>query len=143
MQKFKYKFDSILKVKENLKKQAMKEVAKVGKEIEEKKTQKEELILELAMCKQNSKKAVMKISELQFIESHIFFLSKKIEFVEGELSRLKLVLKMKQSELLEKTKESKIFHKLKESKLVSHMHEEKKEESKILDELAIQKMSRN
>ena len=143
MQKFKYKFDSILKVKDNFKKQAMKEVAKVGKEIEEKKTQKEELILELAMCKQNSKKAVMKISELQFIESHIFFLSKKIEFVEGELSRLKLVLKMKQSELLEKTKESKIFHKLKESKLVSHMHEEKKEESKILDELAIQKMSRN
>ncbi len=143
MQKFKYKFDSILKVKDNFKKQAMKEVAKVGKEIEEKIAHKEELISELTECKQNSKKTVMKISELQFIESHIFFLSKKIEFVEGELSRLKLVLKMKQSELLEKTKESKIFHKLKESKLVTHLREEKKEESKILDELAIQKMSRN
>jgi flagellar export protein FliJ len=50
---------------------------------------------------------------------------------------------MRQKELLEKTKESKIFHKLKESKLVTHLREEKKEESKILDELAIQKMSRN
>ena len=50
---------------------------------------------------------------------------------------------MKQSELIEKTKESKIFHKLKESKLVIHLREEKKEESKILDELAIQKTSRN
>ena len=143
MQKFKYKFDSILKVKENFKKQAMKEVAKVGKEIEEKTAHKEELILELTECKQSSKKTVMKISELQFIESHIFFLSKKIEFVEGELLRLKLVLKMRQKELLEKTKESKIFHKLKESKLVTHLREEKEEESKILDELAIQKMSRN
>ena len=143
MQKFKYKFDSILKVKENFKKQAMKEVAKVGKEIEEKIARRDKLILELAKCKKKSKKTVMKISELQFIESHIFFLSKKIQFAEGEISRLKLVLKMRQSELLEKTKESKIFHKLKESKLVTHMQEEKREESQILDELATQKMSRN
>ena len=121
----------------------MKEVAKVGKEIEEKKIHKEELILELTECKRSSKKTVTKVSELQFVESHIYFLSKKIEFTESELSRLKLVLKMRQKELLEKTKESKMFHKLKESKLITHLHEEKKEELKILDELATQKMSRN
>ena len=50
---------------------------------------------------------------------------------------------MKQSILVEKTKESKIFQKLKESKFIEHKTEESKEELKMLDELAIQKMSRN
>ena len=143
MQKFKYKFDSILKVKENFKKQAMKEVAEIGKEIEEKLIKKEELISELKDCKLSSKKEIMKVSELQFVESHIYFINKKIEFVESELSRLKLLLKMKQNELVEKTKESKIFHKLKESKLLKYKREVSKEELQMLDELAVQKSSRN
>ena len=58
-------------------------------------------------------------------------LKKKIEFVDSEIAKLKLLMKMKQTELVDKTKESKIFHKLKESKLVTHLREEKKEETKI------------
>jgi len=143
MKKFNYKFESILNVKESFKKQAMKEVAEVGKEIENALVKKEQLISELQKCKVNSKKSSMKVSELQFIESHIYFINKKIQFIDSELLRLKLVLKMKQNELMEKTKESKIFHKLKESKLLKHKREENKEELQMLDELAIQKSSRN
>jgi len=143
MKKFNYKFESILKVKESFKKQAMKEVAEVGKQIEEKIVKKEQLISDLTECKQSSTKKTMKISELQFIESHVYFLTKKIQFIDSELARLKLVLKMKQDKLIEKTKESKIFHKLKESKLLKYKREENKEELQMLDELAIQKSSRN
>ncbi|MDA3860394.1 MAG: flagellar FliJ family protein [Melioribacteraceae bacterium] len=143
MKKFNYKFESILNVKENFKKQAMKEVAEIGRQIEEKLEKKEQLILELKECKQSSQKILMKVSELQFIESHIYFINKKIQFVESELLKLKLVLKMKQKILVEKTKESKIFHKLKESKFMKHKSEENKEELEMLDELAIQKSSRN
>jgi len=143
MKKFNYKFESILNVKESFKKQAMKEVAEVGKQIEEKITTKDRLISELKECKQSSTKTSMKISELQFIESHVYFLTKKIQFIDSELARLKLVLKMKQDKLIEKTKESKIFHKLKESKLLKYKREENKEELQMLDELAIQKSSRN
>lgn len=143
MKKFNYKFDAILKVKDNIKKQAMKEVAEVGKEIELRLTKKESLVAELMDCKLNSKKTTMKISELQFIESHIYSLNKKIQTLDNEVIRLKYLLKMKQSVLVEKTKESKIFHKLKETKLILHKNEENKEELKMLDELAIQKMSRD
>lgn len=143
MKKFNYKFDSILKVKESFKKQAMKEVALIGKAIEEKTEKKESLIKELNECKLNSNKTLMKISELQFIESHIYFLTKKIQFVDSELYRLRLQLKMKQAELLEKTKESKVFQLMKEAKYISHKYEENQEEMKMLDELAIQKASRN
>jgi flagellar export protein FliJ len=143
MKKFNYQFDSVLKVKESFKKEAMKEVAVVGKEIEETTAKKEELILELKDCKQNSRKTSMKIAEIQFIESHMYLIEKKIQFIEDELSRLKLLQKMKQNELIEKTKESKIFHKLKESKMLLHKQDENKEEMKMIDELAIQKMSRN
>ena len=76
MKKFNYKFDSILKVKENFKKQAMKEVALIGKEIEAKTEKKQVLINELNQCKLSSNKTSMKVSELQFIESHIYFLTK-------------------------------------------------------------------
>jgi flagellar FliJ protein len=143
MKKFKYKFESILRVKENFKKQAMKEVALIGKQIEENIAKKESLIKELNECKLSSNKTSMKISELQFIESHIYFLTKKIQFVDSEMYRLKLQLKMKQNELLEKTKESKIFQKMKEAKYISYKSEENQEENKMLDELAIQKASRN
>jgi len=77
MKKFVYKFDSILKVKDNVKKQAMKEVAEVGKEIENRLIKKESLLAELNDVKQNSKRTTMKVSELQFIESHIYSLNKK------------------------------------------------------------------
>lgn len=142
MKKFKYKFDSILKVKENFKKQAMKEVAKVGKAIEERQIQKKEFIRELTNCKSDFKKTSMKASELQFSESHFFFLTKKIELVDRDIEKLNMLLKMRQRELLEKTQESKIFHRLKESKLLNYKREANKEELKMLDELAIQKMSR-
>jgi len=143
MKKFKYQFDAILKLKDNAKKQAMKEVAEVGKEIEQKLLKREILITELKEIKLNSQKTIMKVSELQFIESHIYFLNKKIMFIDNDITRLKYLFKMKQSVLVEKTKESKIFQKLKETKLTQHKAEENKEELKMLDELAIQKMSRN
>jgi len=142
MKNFKYKFDSILNFKENIKKEAMKEVAVVGKQIEEYFIKKEILIDELKGCKLNNSKSSIKISELQFLESHIFYIKKKIEFVDCEISRLKLLLKIKQNELVEKTKESKIFQKLKESKLIQFKKEENKLEAKMMDELAIQKSNR-
>ncbi len=77
MKKFKYKFDSVLNFKDNIKKEAMKEVAIVGKQIEESQIKKEKLIHELQECKTNNNKSFMKISELQFIESHIYYLKKK------------------------------------------------------------------
>ncbi|MCF6270036.1 MAG: flagellar FliJ family protein [Melioribacteraceae bacterium] len=142
MKKFKYKFDSVLNFKETIKKQAMKEVAFVGKQIEEFLAKKENLISELKGCKLDNNKSSIKISELQFLESHIFYIKKKIEFVDNEIARLKLLLKLKQNELIEKTKESKVFQKLKESKLMLFKKEENKLEIKMLDELATQKVNK-
>ncbi len=51
----------------------MKEVALIGKQIEENIAKKESLIKELNECKLSSNKTLIKISELQFIESHIYF----------------------------------------------------------------------
>ncbi len=62
--------------------------------------------------------------------------------IDNELVKLRYLLKMKQSVLLEKTKDSKIFQKLKETKFIQHKVDENKEELKMLDEIAIQKMSR-
>ena len=142
MNKFKYKFDSVLNFKDNIKKQAMKDVAFVGKQIEEFSIKRETLINELKECKLNNNKSSIKISELQFLESHIYYLKKKIEFVESEIARLKLLLKLKQNELIDKTKESKIFHKLKETKLIQFKKEENKSEIMMLDEFAMQKSNR-
>ena len=142
MQKFKYKFESVLNLKESLKKEKMKEVAEIGKLIEEAIEKKEKLTFELKQCKKDSDKGVVKVSELQFLESHIYYLNKKIEFIDHEIARLKLQMKMKQNELIEKTKESKIFKKLKDSKLLQYKKEVGRLETQMLDELAIQKSSR-
>jgi flagellar export protein FliJ len=132
----------VLNLKESLKKQTMKEVAEIGKQIENAQQKKEQYILEMKECKISTKGEHIKVSELQFLESHIYYLKKKIEFVDSEIARLELQMKMKQNELLEKTKESKIFQKLKESKLLQFKKEEGQLETKMLDELAIQKSSR-
>ncbi|MCK5086120.1 MAG: flagellar FliJ family protein [Melioribacteraceae bacterium] len=142
MKKFNYRFESILKFKENLKKHAMKEVAEVEREISACNEKKIMLINELRECNVRSTGKKVKASDLQFLESHIYYLKKKIEIVDNELSKLRLLSKMKVKKLKEKTIENKIFDKLKESDLVKFVKDQNKIDLKNNDEFAIQKSNR-
>lgn len=142
MKKFNYRFESILKFKENLKKHAMKEVAEVEREISVCNEKKIMLINELRECNVRSTGKKVKASDLQFLESHIYYLKKKIEIVDNELSKLRLLSKMKVKKLKEKTIENKIFDKLKESDLVKFIKDQNKIDLKNNDEFAIQKSNR-
>ena len=142
MKKFNYRFESILKFKENLKKHAMKEVAEVEREISACNEKKIMLINELRECNVISTGKKVKASDLQFLESHIYYLKKKIEIVDNELSKLRLLSKMKVKKLKEKTIENKIFDKLKESDLVKFVKDQNKIDLKNNDEFAIQKSNR-
>ncbi len=142
MKKFNYRFESILKFKENLKKHAMKEVAEVERKISACNEKKIMLINELRECNVRSTGKKVKASDLQFLESHIYYLKKKIEIVDNELSKLRLLSKMKVKKLKEKTIENKIFDKLKESDLVKFVKDQNKIDLKNNDEFAIQKSNR-
>jgi len=142
MKKFNYRFESILKFKENLKKQAMKAVAEVERQISACDEKKMILINELRECNLKTTGKKFKASDLQFLESHIYYLKKKIEFVDNELSKLNLLSKIKVKKLTEKTIENKMFDKLKESDLMKFIKDQNKIDLKNIDEFALQKSNR-
>ena len=86
MQKFKFKYDSIKKVKELLEKKVQKEIAMIDLEIERNIIEKEKLIIEIENNFKNRKNN--KVSELKAVENYKTALEKKVEMRPWNLALL-------------------------------------------------------
>jgi flagellar export protein FliJ len=141
MAKFKFKYDSVKKVKNLLEKKVQKEIAFIDLEIERNILEREKLILEI---QNNLKNRINnKISELKAVENYNISLEKRIENIQKQTVILKKRKDEKMKELIEKSKENKIFQTLEDNHLEIFKYEENlKDESKI-NEIATQKFIRD
>lgn len=142
MAKFKFKFETVKRIKDKLKSKAQKEFAEINVRIEQKELKIEETKKELLENKIMLRDGVSKVSELHFYERHGIFLNGRIKKLQKDLMELEREKAERLEELVTKTQESKMFELLEDKHLIKHNEQELKEENTFLDELAIQKSGR-
>lgn len=142
MAKFRFKFETVKRIKDRLKSKAQKELAEVNVKIDQKKMKIEEAKQELLQSKLMLRGELTKVAELHFYERHGIYLNSRIKKMHKELEVLEVEKKIRLKELVSKTKESKMFELLQEKHFEKYKEEILKEENTFLDELAIQKSGR-
>jgi flagellar export protein FliJ len=142
MAAFVYKFNTVKKVKEQLKKKKEKELAEVELEIKE--TGKKIVLLEndLDNVLKSFQTTNMKVSTIQFKKSSENILKNKIEQANKELKKLHTKKQLVISELEQKSKEHKIFGILEDNMRDKFNFEQNKIENGKIDEIAVQKFAR-
>jgi flagellar export protein FliJ len=141
MQKYKFQFESIRKIKEALEKKAQKEVAIIELEIEKLKNEYNELKEEKENYRKGSK-TNYKVAELQFRSDYNDLMDKKLETIQQHIEELNIKKDEKMQDLIQKSKEHKIFNTLDDNFKEKYMLEQNKLESGEIDEIAISKFIR-
>lgn len=137
MGKFVYRFESIMNVKEILEKKIQEEISLINKEINELKNQLAAIIDERKKVQQKMSELSLKAAEFQSVKMYDSLLEKKILSVERKINQLLKKKEEKQKELIERKKEHKVFETLKENQREEFLLDEKRNELKELNEIAI------
>ncbi|MCX7875651.1 MAG: flagellar export protein FliJ [Melioribacteraceae bacterium] len=137
MAKYKFKFEPILRVKEILEKKTKEEISKINLEIEELKKQKEYLIQERKKLQNKMTEQMLKVSDYQSIKMYDSHLEEELIFIENNIVDAFKRLDKKQKELIERKKEVKSFEILKENDKENFMIEDRRNELKNLNEIAL------
>ena len=142
MAKFKFKFDAVNKVKQNLEKRVMRDLALINIEINNISIEIENLFTEKQKVREASlSNSRIKANELQARLNYENFLDEIIKIkmdrkVSMEIEKGKII-----EELAQKKKEVKIFDSLKEKHFQKYIAEQNKNELLLLDEMAAKKFS--
>ncbi len=143
MAKFKYKFESIKKVKESLEKKAQKEVAVIDLEIEKLKQSYVDVEKEgLDGLRKNESKNVS-VAELKFEINYKKVIQNRLIEIQKNILKMEKLREKKIAELIQKSKEHKMFDALEETHLEKFMQEQNKNEMLFIDEIATQKFNRD
>ncbi len=145
MKKFKFRFDTVLRVKEKkeeqLKREFMQLIAlKIQQEnlLKEIEKEKKKIIKE----KFDEKQTGTDIQTLIYYEEYCNFLRKEINLTEKKIKELQEKADIKREELIEASKQKKIFERLKQSDFQKFKALVLKNEQQILDEAAVNKYNR-
>ncbi|MGE5352066.1 MAG: flagellar export protein FliJ [Acidobacteriota bacterium] len=143
MAKFRYKFESIKKIKETFEKKIQKEISLIDLEIEKQ----NELLKSLAEEKNKSRNSLsgrsfVKASELQFLSEVQNLLGLREKKIISEIANLEKVKETRMLELEQKTKEHKIFETLEEKHYEDFLLVQNQLEQKEIDEIASKKFAR-
>ena len=143
MAKFKFKFDSIIRVKEILQKRIQEEIASIDKEINN-------LRHQLSVVNEERKKNLhsmlarpLKAAEFQSAKVYDSILEKQIIAIQKKIDLCIVKRNEKNLELVEKKKEQKVFETLKENKQAEYDIDERRMELKEINEIGIRKYSGN
>lgn len=144
MAKFRYKFESIKKVKKIIEKKTQKELMVIEADIQRTK----QAIVEVNTIKDESKnstysKVHLTINEVKFQQSYERYLDEKIAKLKMELGEHEKRKIEKLKELAEKSKEHTVFEKLKEKHYENFLLEENRREQIEIDEIASIRYNRN
>lgn len=137
MDKFKFKFQAVKKVKEIFEKKVEEEISRINQQIIEHRDQMSKVSDERKRLKETMVKQLRKVVDYQSMKSYDVQLEKEIAFI---LKKINLLIKKreeKQNELLERKKEVKAFEKLKENAYENYLIEDRKDELKVLNEVAV------
>jgi len=142
MAAFVYKYETVKKVKEELKNKAMKALAEIEDQIMNCKNEITEFKNELKQIRESNTSAGVKISEIVFNRGCQSVVEKKIKFHNVMLNQLNTKRETVLSELTQKAKEHKIFNILEENCREQFKKEQDKIEMNMMDEIAVQKFVR-
>jgi flagellar protein FliJ len=142
MEKFKYKFESVLNIKETLEKKAQKEVALIDAEVERLDKKIFDIKEEFSRSRLSRRKN-MKIAELKLEEQYLYLLTQQIRKLHEQIKILEKKREEKVIELIKKSKEHKMFNALKDVHRENFQIEMNKIENKIMDEIGSQRFIRN
>ncbi len=135
MSNFKYKFESIKKIKKTQEKTVQRDIAVLDLEISELKRKIEVIKEEKAQLRTNSLQ-IKRVSELQHLNSYEKLLDEKIEEILLEMQSVEKEKEYKMQELIKKSKEVKTFEALEEKHIENYRLEQNKIEQKETDEIA-------
>jgi flagellar export protein FliJ len=142
MSKFRFKFESVKKVKEAFEKKAQKELAQIDLIITKHQELRQKLEDEINELRNSAYKKRMNIAELQFIGGYDNVLRKQIEMQTEVISQLKKKRDKKIEEVVIKTKERKIMNQLEDTYKENFYKDINVSEMKIFDEIAVQNFNK-
>ena len=137
MQKFKFKYDAVIRVKEILEKKVLKEISLLDTAIEKLNDRKKSLEEKRKQLGVNAHGVKIKVLEYKSIKTLITSLEKEISAIEKKIEDLKLKKEEKKQELYARKKEVKILETLKENQYQEFLSNSNREELKQLNEIAI------
>lgn len=142
MPNFKFKFESVRKVKETFEKKAQKELAQIDLFITKHQTLRQKLIDEINELRNSTYRKKMNISELQFIGGYDTVLRQQIDMQTEVIIQLEKKREKKIEEVVVKTKEKKMLNQLEETHKENFNKEVNTVELKFFDEIAVQNFNK-
>lgn len=142
MSNFKFKFESVRKVKETFEKKAQKELAQIDLFIAKHQQLRQKLIDEINELRNSTYRKKMNISELQFIGGYDNVLRQQIDMQTEVITQLEKKREKKIEEVVVKTKEKKMLNQLEETHKEIYNKEVNAVELKFFDEVAVQNFNK-
>ncbi|HEX2869563.1 MAG TPA: flagellar FliJ family protein [Ignavibacteriales bacterium] len=143
MAKFRYRFESIKKIKETFEKKIQKEISLIDLEIEKQNDLLKSLARERMKANEAfSGKSFVRAGELQFQGEVQHLLDVREKNILSEITNLEKVKENRMLELQQKTKEHKIFEALEEKHYEDYQILQNQIEQKEIDEIASKKFAR-
>lgn len=142
MPNFKFKFESVRKVKETFEKKAQKELAQIDLFITKHQQLRQTLIDEINELRNSTYRKKMNISELQFIGGYDNVLRQQIDMQTEVIIQLEKKREKKIEEVVVKTKEKKMLNQLEETHKENFNKEVNTVELKYFDEIAVQNFNK-
>ncbi len=143
MAKFIYRYASILNAKEIFEKKIKEEISLINREIAKLKSHLEIVLEERIKAQREMTELPLKVSEFQSAKMYDSLLDRQIHLIEKKIKELQAKKEEKQIELIEKKKEVRVFEMLKENQCESFTIDERRQELKELNEIAIRNYSGN
>ena len=142
MSNFKFKFESVRKVKETFEKKAQKELAQIDLFITKHQALKQKLIDEINDLRNSAYKKKMNVAELKFIGGYDTVLRQQIDMQNEVIIQLEKKREKKIEEVVVKTKEKKMLNQLEETHKDNFNRETNALELKFFDEVAVQNFNK-
>ncbi len=142
MSKFRFKFESVKKVKEAFEKKAQKELAQIDLIIVKHMDLKQKLVDEINDLRNSAYKKKMNISELQFLGGYDTVLKQQVQMQSEVITQLENKREKKIEEVVIKTKEKKILKQLEETYRENFYKDINISELKNFDEIAVQNFNK-
>jgi flagellar export protein FliJ len=141
MAKFKFRFESLLNVREIQKRKIQQEISMIDIEIENMKKQHLFVMDEREIVRRNILINCSKVSDFQNAKQYEKQLGDIIDSIQKKIDKLEENKIAKNLELIERKKEVRTFEILKEKSQMAFLDEEKKEDMKNMNEIAIRRFA--
>ncbi len=142
MSKFKFKFESVRKVKEAFEIKAQKELAQIDLFITKHQELREKLIDEINGLRNSAYKKKMNVAELQFLGGYDQVLRQQLDMQSEVIMKLEKKREKKVEEVVAKTKEKKILNQLEDTHREKFYKDINVTEMKNFDEIAVQNFNK-